>query len=752
MLNTIILEKIGSMDDQEIIEALNEIQTLKDISFEEALTLYQIIESYFEADNEEIVSKTVDAVNYLSSLHPELKNCVKIVPLSRQMENKSSSVSIIDPVPSDNNLSKGFTFNLLGLFSSTKYSSSLFFYSVIGLLIICISGVLFYANNHFSQKTPPLILPASSGISTSSTGPAMSDQATCKPFNDDSISGIFPPAPTDSIELAFVSCASIPFKRYLTSSYDDSKILEKTFTEKFKVPLKNIPLARKEFEKTKEFEERKKKALELTLAAIQKNEYSITRLLDKGKYDPDTEILAIKQYFSGLEPDIFVRIEIPEECKLVKATARYDLNKPSSRDSARYFPEFQGLNDPPTAISRSILNIEIPMDCETAKKVLSETRFLRITFSVSFIPDFSVFADPSWGFSKSNMTITDTKVTAKLLIFNVRKVELFSLEQRACIFQFPTSQQSASPLEDAVQPSFSGSSSEKTLVDSIVAKDYSSFLQQIANKPKFIFSLDKTGKNLFHYLAVNGNAETIIAAMTKCANSKEAVNAYMNADYGPTPLCVACENENFAGANALLDIGADPNLFYGLGDVEISPLSIAIEKGNKAFVSKLLEKKAKPDFNSLIGAIRSNQRDIVELFLLSGLDINSMDEYRSPLNSAIKCKNSDMIMFLVSKRADINKFPDIDPSPLFLAIENGLDDIAFLFIEKGADINFTSFASNGETPLHLTVKMANYRLMKKLLQHGARKDLKDNKQQTPFDLAKNIGDQRAMAILLGSKK
>lgn len=54
MLNTIILEKIGSMDDQEIIEALNEIQTLKDISFEEALTLYQIIESYFEADNEEI--------------------------------------------------------------------------------------------------------------------------------------------------------------------------------------------------------------------------------------------------------------------------------------------------------------------------------------------------------------------------------------------------------------------------------------------------------------------------------------------------------------------------------------------------------------------------------------------------------------------------------------------------------------------------------------------------------------------------
>lgn len=151
MLNTIILEKIGSMDEQEIIEALDEIKTLKDISLEEAVTLYQIIESYFEADNEEIVSKTVDVVNYLSTLHPELKNSVKIVLPSNGMANKSSPVPIRDSASSANNLNKGFILNFLDFFSSTR-SSSLFFYSVIGLLLLCFSGVLFYAKKQSNTQ------------------------------------------------------------------------------------------------------------------------------------------------------------------------------------------------------------------------------------------------------------------------------------------------------------------------------------------------------------------------------------------------------------------------------------------------------------------------------------------------------------------------------------------------------------------------------------------------------------------------
>lgn len=73
MLNTVILEKIGSMNDQEIIVALNEIQTIKNISFEEAQTLCQIIEPYYQSDNQDVASKTADVFEYLNSLHPQLR-------------------------------------------------------------------------------------------------------------------------------------------------------------------------------------------------------------------------------------------------------------------------------------------------------------------------------------------------------------------------------------------------------------------------------------------------------------------------------------------------------------------------------------------------------------------------------------------------------------------------------------------------------------------------------------------------------
>ena len=77
MLNTIILENIASMDDQEVVEALNEILTLKDISFEEAQTLYQIIEPYLQSEKSEVVNKTIDVVEHLVKLYPKLADEVK---------------------------------------------------------------------------------------------------------------------------------------------------------------------------------------------------------------------------------------------------------------------------------------------------------------------------------------------------------------------------------------------------------------------------------------------------------------------------------------------------------------------------------------------------------------------------------------------------------------------------------------------------------------------------------------------------
>ncbi|HNU62803.1 MAG TPA: tetratricopeptide repeat protein [Methanofastidiosum sp.] len=73
MLNTIIIEKIGSMEDKEVIEALKEIKSLKKISFEEAQTLYQIVKPYLLSENSEVKRNTVEAIDCLLVLQPNLE-------------------------------------------------------------------------------------------------------------------------------------------------------------------------------------------------------------------------------------------------------------------------------------------------------------------------------------------------------------------------------------------------------------------------------------------------------------------------------------------------------------------------------------------------------------------------------------------------------------------------------------------------------------------------------------------------------
>jgi len=77
------------------------------------------------------------------------------------------------------------------------------------------------------------------------------------------------------------------------------------------------------------------------------------------------------------------------------------------------------------------------------------------------------------------------------------------------------------------------------------------------------------------------------------------------------------------------------------------------------------------------------------------------------------------------------KFLNIDL--LSATIKNKLEKVK-QYLEKCADINVID-ANNNNTPLHYAVKNNNEEIVKLLLQRGAKVNIRNDKGETPLDLA-----------------
>ena len=203
----------------------------------------------------------------------------------------------------------------------------------------------------------------------------------------------------------------------------------------------------------------------------------------------------------------------------------------------------------------------------------------------------------------------------------------------------------------------------------------------------------------------------------------------INNDY-KTPLYLAVEQGNVEMAMMLLQHGAKVTTAEGE-----NPLYIAFLKGNETLTNLLLE-NAKPNTNfgdSLIDPIIENGRiDIINVLPDYGinLDINEC------LISAVFFKNIELAELFINKGADVNYQFGGEGGTTALHFATSANHLAItkFLIEHGAEINVVDWANDEVSPLYNAVENNNIEIAKLLLDHNADINIEcDN--ITPLQLA-----------------
>lgn len=123
-------------------------------------------------------------------------------------------------------------------------------------------------------------------------------------------------------------------------------------------------------------------------------------------------------------------------------------------------------------------------------------------------------------------------------------------------------------------------------------------------------------------------------------------------------------------------------------------------------------------FTPLHRAARYGQKELVELLIANGADVNAKDKWGyTPLLWAIFSRDKDMMKLLIAKGADVNYTPKDDDPPLHCAVANEDKDMVELLLAKGANVNAKT--EKGQTAMSLAKKKGHSEIVELLRKHGA---------------------------------
>lgn len=273
-------------------------------------------------------------------------------------------------------------------------------------------------------------------------------------------------------------------------------------------------------------------------------------------------------------------------------------------------------------------------------------------------------------------------------------------------------------------------------------KGYYSLVIRLLDNNADINVLDKNNAGVFMWAVYGGNLNIVTYLHENGADIHQKGVIWINkkeGSYFGNALTIAAGKPGRSMLEILkylinecrLDVN-DKEIDFKTGkEIEWIPFLSACVWGDYQRVAFLIEQDADVEkefkgFSALHYAAGSGNKDIVNLLIEKGLDINSKtDNEMTVLTQAVYSGNKNVVKMLIDNGADVNLPADQGITSLLLASALGLSDIVTTLIEAGALINVP--AENGFTPLMSASRKGFISIVQLLLKYGAEIDAVSNK-------------------------
>jgi len=247
--------------------------------------------------------------------------------------------------------------------------------------------------------------------------------------------------------------------------------------------------------------------------------------------------------------------------------------------------------------------------------------------------------------------------------------------------------------------------------------------------------LDESGNTSTHLAAAAGDADKIIRISLKSESCADAKNEFLK-----TPLHFAAGEGHIDAVLALIKLGANVNAKDLAGN---TPLHCSCSNCSSSIVKILLDNGAKINLRNKNGetAIHiaatgdiDSARLLIERGAKTGFKTRSG---HTPIHRAAMSENpEELIELLYSKGAKITRDRD-KKNALHTAAAIGNIKALKTIIAHGARINKKG-GEYGRTPLAMASISGNLKVVKFLLDAGARSDIENNRGMTPIEEIEDI--------------